>query len=227
MLKKSLCGSKLFSSSGPDISPPTLFTMPRIILLSDSVPAFNKDSMRCVAAATRPHKCWLTRSDSSVYLSLALTADRWIPLTHRKKAPRMIRQHYSLFIGATLDWVLLGIINPCRSIAEPVCSQCPDFFPLKHVQTYTLKLCFVVLPCFVLGKNEAGGTISLLCSCLLKEREQSVCNLAIAYKGFSPLKFLCSPLPNWFVIILLDCFDPLLSIRSSFKSIAGWLVRRQ
>lgn len=29
----------------------------------------------------RPHQCGLTRSDSSVYHSLALTADRWIPLT--------------------------------------------------------------------------------------------------------------------------------------------------
>ncbi len=30
----------------------------------------------------RPHQCGLTRSDSSLYHSLALTTDRWIPLTH-------------------------------------------------------------------------------------------------------------------------------------------------
>lgn len=51
------------------------------------------------SSCARLHKCWLTRSDSPVYLSLALTADRWIPLTHRRKAPGTIRQHYSLFIG--------------------------------------------------------------------------------------------------------------------------------
>ena len=37
------------------------------------------------AAVKRPPKHRLTRSDSSVYLTLALTADRWIPLIHRRK----------------------------------------------------------------------------------------------------------------------------------------------
>lgn len=41
----------------------------------------------CTAAAAEegPPKPGLTRSDSSVYLSLALTADRWIALIHRRK----------------------------------------------------------------------------------------------------------------------------------------------
>lgn len=88
----------------------------------------------CAAAAAKegPPKPGLTRSDSSVYLSLALTADRWIALIHRRKnrqreragggrggegwrerkkerererekAPRMIRQHCSLFRGPVFD----------------------------------------------------------------------------------------------------------------------------
>lgn len=45
---------------------------------------------QCVLCSSckRLHKCGLTRSDSPVHLSLALTADRWTPLTHRRKAPR-------------------------------------------------------------------------------------------------------------------------------------------
>lgn len=44
----------------------------------------------CAAAAAKegPPKPGLTRSDSSVYLSLALTADRWIALIHRRKNRR-------------------------------------------------------------------------------------------------------------------------------------------
>lgn len=90
----------------------------------------------------------LTRSDRSVYLSLALTADRWIALIHRRKergrvgareekregarergkgrekAPRMIRQlFFSLCSGGpTFDW-LLRIINP------PLTSSVPSSLP--------------------------------------------------------------------------------------------------
>lgn len=108
----------------------------------------------CAAAAAKegPPKPGLTWSDSSVYLSLALTADRWIALIHRRKnrqresgggwggegwrerkkerererekAPRMIRQHCSLFRGPVFDWVLHRIINP------PLPSAVPSFLSL-------------------------------------------------------------------------------------------------
>lgn len=108
--------------------------------------------------------------------------------------------------------MLLRIINPCRSIPEPVCSQCPGSpHPSKHVpmSTRALLCCFASL--CLREKRRVGGelqeeeAISLLglCSCLLEERELSVCNLAIAMlNGAVPLEFLHPPTFNWLVIIL-------------------------
>lgn len=47
--------------------------------------AIGKQCAAAAAAKEGPPKPGLTRSDSSVYLSLALTADRWIALIHRRK----------------------------------------------------------------------------------------------------------------------------------------------
>lgn len=47
---------------------------------------------RAAAAKKGPPKPGLTRSDSSVYLSLALTADRWIALIHRRKKRQRERE---------------------------------------------------------------------------------------------------------------------------------------
>lgn len=133
-------------------------------LLQDSLLAFNKDSMCCVAAAKG-----LTNAGWQEVTALYISHWHW-QLTDgyhshtEKKAPRMIRQHYSLFIGATFDWVLLRIINPCRSIAEPVCSQCPDFFSPETRTNIHTEAFFFFFPLALFEKK----SYLALCSCLLE-----------------------------------------------------------
>lgn len=85
-----------------------------------------------------PPKPRLTWSDSSVHLSLALTADRWIALIHRRKNRHREREKTggkrgrkrerkppgwfastTLFRGPMFDWVLHRIINPLLPSAVP------------------------------------------------------------------------------------------------------------
>lgn len=57
------------------------------LCLQSSIPLRRHRESMCRAAAAKkgPPKRALTQSDSSVYLSLALTADRWVALIHRRK----------------------------------------------------------------------------------------------------------------------------------------------
>lgn len=130
----------------PDISflPLTRVSM----IVSDSSLAFNKDSMCCVAAAKDfTNAGW--REVTALYIS-----HRHWQLTdgyhsHTEKEPPGRFPSILSVRRATFDGVPLRIINPHRSTAEPSSSaQCPGFFvafffPLKHEQTYTSKLCFV------------------------------------------------------------------------------------